>query len=89
MARMVRGETESRTKVNAVRASGQRDIDTRIHQNARTVRVGQREYAAHQGAQIARAQILLAYLNPFHAFRKRAFYKVEQGFECRRRNAGL
>ena len=63
-----------------MRARGQRDIDTRIHQNARTVRVGQREYAAHQCAQIARAQILLAYLNPFHAFRKRAFYKVEQGF---------
>jgi len=58
----------------------QRDIEAGIHQNARTVRVGQREYAPHQFAQITRVQILLAYLNPFYASRKRAFYKMEQCF---------
>ena len=45
-----------------------------------------RENAAHQRAQIAAAQVLLAHLNPLHAVAERAFDKPQQ---CRRAPGGM
>jgi len=81
-----RAQNSRRHRISAqmdpVRARRQRNIGARIHQYARTVRVGQRQYPAHQRAQIARAQVLLAHLNPFHAVRERALDKPQQRFRA-------
>jgi hypothetical protein len=66
--------------MDTVRARRQGDIGARVHQNARAVRVGQRQNPPHQRAQIARTHVLLAHLNPFHAVPERALDEPEQRF---------
>ena len=64
--------------MHAVRAASQRDVRAVIHQNAASVRIGQRQNAAHEFRQFPRRKVFLANLDPLDALVQRPPDRIEQ-----------